>query len=70
MITNEKIAQALHKLNIKEWKISGSPKNESEFNSCFKKIMSEDKNGQAVLSTNPNDFGITWTQIKAEMDKL
>ncbi len=32
--------------------------------------MSEDSNGQAVLSTDPKDFGVTWTQIKAEMDKL
>ena len=32
--------------------------------------MSTDSDGNAVLSSDPKDFGFTWTQIKAEMEKL
>ena len=70
MTHQEKLIQSLLTLKVGEWQLIGRPTNEDEFNSSFKKVMSVDSNGQAVLSTDPNDFGVTWTQIKAEMDKL
>ena len=70
MTEQEKLIQSLLNLKLGEWQLIGRPTNEDEFNASFKKVMSEDSNGQAVLSTNPKDFGVTWTQIKAEMDKL
>ena len=69
MTTHEKLIKSLLTLDIGEWQITGTPTNEDEFNTSFKKVMSA-SNGQAVLSTDPNDFGVTWTQVKAEMDKL
>ena len=69
-ITHQKLVKALVKQNLGQWKLSGTPQNEREFRNMFRKVMYEDINGQAVLSSNPDDFGITWTQIKAEIDKL
>ena len=48
----------------------GCPTTEKEFRKMFRKVMYEDINGNAVLSSNPDDFGLTWTQLKAELDKL
>tara|TARA_R100001015_G_C4540545_1_gene104682 strand:- start:47 stop:259 length:213 start_codon:yes stop_codon:yes gene_type:complete len=70
MTEQEKLIQSLLILKVGEWQLIGRPTNEDEFNASFRKVMSEDSNGQAVLSTNPNDFGVTWTQIKTEMEKL
>ena len=30
----------------------------------------DDGSEVAIMSSDPKDFGVTWTQIKAEMDKL
>ena len=69
-ITHENLVKALVKQNLGQWKLSGTPQNEREFRNMFRKVMYEDINGQAVLSSNPDEFVITWTQLKAEMDKL
>ena len=64
---SEKVNQALNELGITEYVIDGVPTNESEFNSMFKKVTSV-SNGQAVLSSNPSDFGVTWDEVKAKID--
>ena len=69
-ITHENLVKALVKQNLGQWKLSGTPQNEREFRNMFRKVMYEDINGNAVLSPNPDDFGLTWTQLKAELDKL
>ena len=69
-ITHENLVKALVKQDLGQWKLSGTPQNEREFRNMFRKVMYEDIIGQAVLSNNHDDFGITWTQIKSEMDKL
>lgn len=64
------IAQALSELQITEWVLRGEPTNEAEFNQMFCKVTGVDANGSAVESSNPSDFGVTWTQAKAKLDEL
>lgn len=64
------IAQALTSLGIEEWAMSGEPTSKSEFEKSFRKITGADKNGTAIESTDPKDFGVTWDEVKAEKDKL
>ena len=66
----KKLTQALNNLKLAPYACRGLPTNETEFNSMFKKITGEDENGNAIESSDPNDFGVTWAQVKAEMDKL
>ena len=67
----DKFTQALQNLKITEWKFEGSdPTNETEFKARFKKITGDDGSGGAVYTNDASKFGVTWTQIKTEMDKL
>jgi hypothetical protein len=56
------ITKALSGLNLGEWVLTGTPKNETEFNAMFKKVTGS-KDGLAILSSNPSDFGVTWKQV-------
>ena len=60
------IANALTSLGVKEWVLRGEPTTEAEFNSMFRKVTGADKNGSAIESANPSDWGTTW---KAVSDK-
>ena len=67
----DKLAQALQNLKITDWKFEGAdPTNETEFKAGFKKVIGDDGSGGAVYTDDPNKFGVTWSQVKAEMDKL
>ncbi len=46
-----------------QYTLSGSPTNEAEFNANFQRVTGENPNGTAILSSNPSDFGITWSEI-------
>ncbi len=66
-----KFAQALENLKLKDWKFEGvDPTNEEEFLAGFYKSTGADDSGGAVYTNDASKFGVTWTQIKAEMDKL
>jgi len=65
-----RLEDALQALNIVEWTLSGQPKTEAEFNAQFKKIVGTNSNGTAILSSNPSDFGVTWSQITAKQAEL
>ena len=66
-----KFSQALKNLKISGWTLHGlDPTTEEEFLARFHKVVSVDDNNNAVTSNDPNKFGVTWTQIKTEMDKL
>ena len=66
-----KFSQALKNLKISGWTVYGDdPTNETELLARFHKVVSVDDNNNAVTSNDPNKFGVTWTQIKTEMDKL
>ena len=64
------VATALGALGITEWVMRGEPTNETEFNSMFTKVTGEDGNGSAIESSNPADFGVTWSQVDTKKTEL
>tara|TARA_X000001382_G_C3064716_1_gene145461 strand:- start:47 stop:262 length:216 start_codon:yes stop_codon:yes gene_type:complete len=67
----EKLIIALETLKVGEYTLRGDfPTDEASFNKTFKINIGVTDDGQAIESSDPSKFGVTWTQIKAEMDKL
>ena len=64
------IATALNELNVKEWVLRGEPTSEAEFNEMFRKVTGADDNGSAIESSNPSDFGTTWSAVSAKKTEL
>ena len=64
------IAQALTSLGITEWVLRGEPTTEEEFKQMFRKVTGADKNGSAIESADPKDWGTTWEKVSAEKKKL
>ena len=64
------VASALNALGITEWVLRGEPTNETEFNSMFRKVTGTDSNGSAIESSDPNDFGTTWSAVSAKKTEL
>ena len=64
------VSQALTALGITEWILNGEPTTESEFNVCFKKVIGVDDNDSSIISSNPSDFGVTWSQITVKQKEL
>ena len=64
------IAQALTSLGVNEWVLRGEPTNEEEFNAMFRKVTGADKNGSAIESADPSDWGVTWSQVSAKKTEL
>ena len=64
------ISEALSALNITEWTMTGEPTSEEEFNAQFKKVTGVDSNGSGILSSDPDDFGVTWSQVSAKKTEL
>ena len=46
-----------------QYVLNGSPTNEAEFNASFQRVTGENSNGTAIISSNPSDFGITWSEV-------
>ena len=64
------IASSLSALGITEWVLRGEPTNEAEFNSMFRKVTGTDSNGSAIESSDPSDFGTTWSAVSAKKTEL
>ena len=64
------VANALDALGITQWVLRGEPTNEAEFNSMFTKVTGTDSNGSAIESSDPNDFGTTWSAVSAKKTEL
>jgi len=64
------IANALTELGVTEWVLRGEPTSEAEFNSMFRKVTGADANGSAIESSNPADWGTTWSAVSAKRDEL
>ena len=64
------IATVIQEFNIGGFVLLGEPTNEDEFNSMFRKVIGEDETGSAILSDNPQDWGITWQQIMAKKPQI
>ena len=72
MSTLNKIEQALTALGIEEYVVRADAliDTEEKFNNAFRKIIGKDEHDSAIEETDPSKFGVTWTQVKAEIDKL
>ena len=64
------ISEALTELGITEWVLRGEPTTEAEFGQMFRKVTGADSNGSAIESSNPSDWGTTWSAVKAKSDEL
>ena len=64
------IANALSELGVTEWVLRGEPTSEAEFNAMFRKVTGADANGSAIESSNPDDWGTTWSAVSAKRDEL
>jgi hypothetical protein len=64
------IAEAITSLGIGEWVLRGEPTTKDEFDTMFRKVTGADANGAAIESSNPYDFGVTWSQITAKQTEL
>ena len=64
------MSQALVELGISNFELDGTPTTEKEFNESFTKITGFDENRTIIRSTNPDDFGVDWTKVKAKYDEL
>ena len=64
------IAKALYALGIHDIIVHGSPSSETEFFTQCKKIVGTTETNEAILSTDPKDFGITWAEVKAKFDEM
>lgn len=64
------VSEALTALEIEEWVLRGEPTNENEFGQMFRKITGVDSGGSAIESSNPSDWGTTWTAVSAKKAEL
>ncbi len=53
-----------------QWVLRGDPTTEAEFNAMFRRIIGEDDNGSAVESSNPHNWGVSWTTVSAKKAEL
>ena len=65
-----KTIYALQKLGIKDFTLYGNPKDETQFLQMFRKVIGKDEDKNAILSSNPSDFDVTWAQIETELISL
>ena len=60
------IAKVLNALGIHDIIVHGSPSSETEFFTQCKKIVGTTETNEAILSTDPKDFEITWAEVEAK----
>ena len=65
-----KYHRALEELGIVEWITDGAANNETEFRENFRKVVGVDENGNAILSSDENDWGFTWETLSAKADEI
>ena len=70
MINEITASTALSSLGIQEWVLHGEPTSQETFQECFGKVTGVDDNGVGIVSHDPEDFGVTWDEVVAEIAKL
>ena len=72
MINLDKIGQALEALGIDEYVVRADAviDTEEKFNNAFRRIIGKDEHDSAIEESDPSKFGVTWSQVKTELDKL
>lgn len=64
------VAEALNELGITEWVLRGEPTTEAEMKTMFAKVTGADANGSAIESSDPADWGTTWSAISTKMTAI
>jgi len=64
------ITDALKELGQTNFVVSGVPLDETEFKQMFRPIIGEDEFGSAILDANPENWSITWAEVKEKYDEL
>ena len=64
------VSHALRALNVNGFILRGEPNSEAEFKNMFTKITGSDEDGNAIESSDPNDFGVTWSQVSEKNKEL
>jgi len=60
-------AQAIQSIGTYEFVIRGNVTTEAEFNSKVEWVVGKDSNDTAIMGAKPD--AVTWTKVKADMDK-
>ena len=60
-------AQAIQSIGTYEFVIRGNVTTEAEFNSQVEWVVGKDSNDTAIMGAKPD--AVTWTKVKADMDK-
>ena len=64
-----KISEVLENLNG-GYSLEGDPTTEEQFKQSFKKVISTDEYGRAIITDDESQFGVTWSQIQAKKTEL
>ena len=64
------IIEALYALNITDIIVHGDVNTEKEFLDQCKKVVGRTSNNEAICSSDPDDFGVTWAEVKTKMDEF
>ena len=60
----------LENLNVSGYSLEGDPTTEEQFKQSFKKVISTDEYGRAIITDDESQFGVTWSQIQAKKTEL
>lgn len=58
---------AINALGVTQYTLEGNPLTEELFNQSFKKVESLDADGNPTFT---NDWGFTWSELKAKYDEM
>lgn len=64
------VSDALQELGVTEYVLRGEPTTEAEFNTMFTKVIGKDSDDVAIESSDPADFGVTWSQVETKKAEL
>lgn len=64
------VSDALQELGVTEYVLRGEPTTEAEFNTMFTKVTGKDSDDVAIESSDPADFGVTWSQVETKKAEL
>ena len=70
MSENRYIFDALTALGVNGCQLAGHPTNESEFLSTYSERTGVDSMNTAVMSSNSNDFSVTWQQVSVKAQEI
>ena len=64
------ITDALKALSQTNFICNGEPTSQEEFEQMYAPVTGEDEHGSAIFETDPAEWSVTWTQVKAKYDEL